>query len=80
MPQLVMRLSPSWMACLVTTKFAWDPKNEELTGILHYPKRHILLQGYVLLELKNAGAIYQRAMHKIFNDMFHKMLSVMSMT
>ena len=46
------------------------PKDEELTAF-HTPKG-IYCYKVMLFGLKNAGAMYQRAMQKIFDDMLHK--------
>ncbi|KAM1262438.1 hypothetical protein ACFX2G_028173 [Malus domestica] len=46
------------------------PEDEELTAF-HTPKS-IYCYKVMPFGLKNAGAIYQRAMQKIFNDMLHK--------
>ena len=46
------------------------PKDEELTAF-RTPKG-IYCYKVMLFGLKNAGAMYQRAMQKIFDDMLHK--------
>ncbi|KAK4411782.1 hypothetical protein Sango_0251200 [Sesamum angolense] len=45
-------------------------KRRRTNGIL-YPKRDILLQSDAV-GLKNAGAMYERTMQKIFDDKLHK--------
>ena len=46
------------------------PRDEEFT-VFRTPKG-IYCYKVMSFGLKNAGAIYQRAMHKIFDDMLHK--------
>ncbi|KAL0349639.1 UNVERIFIED_CONTAM: Transposon Tf2-12 polyprotein [Sesamum radiatum] len=70
MPLQAMKLYPSWMDRLDTTKYVWQPADEELTAF-RTPKG-IYCYKVMPFGLKNAGATYQRAMQKIFDDMLHK--------
>ncbi|PIN24824.1 DNA-directed DNA polymerase [Handroanthus impetiginosus] len=54
-----------------------SPEDDKLTTF-HTPKG-IYCYKVMPFGLKNAGAMYQRAMHKIFNDMIYKTLNAMSM-
>ena len=78
MPQQDMRQCLLWIVHLDTIKFAWHQKMKELLAF-HTPKV-IYCYKVMLFGLKNVGATYQRAMENIFEDMLHKMLSVILMT
>ncbi|KAL0300029.1 UNVERIFIED_CONTAM: Retrovirus-related Pol polyprotein from transposon.6 [Sesamum calycinum] len=65
-----MKLYPSWMDRLGTNQIRMAPTDEELTAF-RTPKGIYAIK-VMPFGLKNAGATYQRAMQKIFDDMLHK--------